>query len=66
MDALLTPSELAHVLKVSRGHVYRLVQQRKIPFIKSGGSIRFMPSSIERWIKEQEICTVRDVLRGQR
>lgn len=66
MDALLTPADLAIMLCCHKGHIYRLVHQRRIPFVKVGGSVRFRPEAIERWIKEQEVCSVRDVLRGQR
>jgi excisionase family DNA binding protein len=66
MKSLLTPCDLAAILRVSKGHVYRLVQQRKVPFIKNGGSVRFRPESIERWIQEQEVVSVREVLRGRK
>jgi len=66
MNPLLTPGELAQILKVSTGHIYRLVAQRKVPFIKNGGSVRFRPESIERWVQNQEVVSVRDVLRGRK
>jgi excisionase family DNA binding protein len=56
--ALLTPAELAETLHVSVGHVYRLVSQRRVPFVKLGGSIRFRWESIERWIMRQEVVSV--------
>jgi excisionase family DNA binding protein len=60
--ALLTPAELAAMLKVSRGHVFRLVAQRRIPFCKIGGSLRFRSESVERWIAGQEVVSVAQVL----
>ena len=61
--ALLTPANVAELLQVSRGHVFRLVAQRRIPFCKIGGSLRFRSESIERWIAGQEIVSVAQVLR---
>lgn len=59
---LLTPPELAEILHVSVGHVYRLVAMRCVPFVKLGGSVRFRRESIERWIAGKEVLSVGQVL----
>jgi excisionase family DNA binding protein len=59
---LLNPRQLARTLGVSTGHIYRLCQQRKVPFCRVGGSVRFRSDSIERWIRGQEVATVAEVL----
>jgi len=64
--SLLTPLDLAETLNVSVGHVYRLVAQRRVPFVKLGGALRFRRESIERWIVGQEVATVSQVLRRKR
>ncbi len=66
MQNLLTPTDLAQIISCSKGHVYRLVFQRKVPFIKIAGSVRFREEAIQRWIREQEVVSVREVLRGKR
>jgi len=53
MDELLTISELSKKLKLSKGHIYKLVSKRKIPYIKIGSSLRFDSGDIERWLKER-------------
>jgi excisionase family DNA binding protein len=64
---LLNPRQLAELLQVSTGHVYRLVAQRRVPFVRlAGSSIRFKPEAIEAWIRGQEVLTVGQVLRGRR
>jgi excisionase family DNA binding protein len=63
---LITPSQLAKAINVSTGHVYRLVQQRRVPFVRVGGSVRFRPESINEWIRRQEVATVAQALRGER
>ena len=59
---LLTPPELAEMLHISVGHVYRLVARRRVPFVKLGGAVRFRRDSIERWIAGQEVVSVGQVL----
>ena len=59
---LMTPEDLARMLKVSRGHVYRLVSKRRVPFVKLGGSVRFRRERIERWIESKEIRSVNQSL----
>jgi len=63
---LLNPRQLAKVLNVSVGHIYRLVQERRVPFVRVGGSIRFRPETIDTWIQRLEVCSVNQVLRGGR
>jgi len=55
---------LAETLHVSVGHIYRLVSQRRVPFVKLGGAVRFRHGSIDSWIARQEVITVNQVLRG--
>jgi len=59
---LITPTELAGMLRVSRGHVYRLVAMRRVPFVKLGGAVRFRRDSIERWVAGKEVISVGQVL----
>lgn len=47
----LTVPEVAAYLSVSKGHVYRLVKNRDIPFIKKKGlGIRFLREEIKEWV----------------
>ena len=52
---LLNPNELAKLLKISRVSVYRLVEQRKIPFLKINGSLRFDQDDIIAFLKDSRI-----------
>lgn len=47
---LLNIETLAKLLAVPERHVRRLVQERRIPFIKWGHLIRFDPAEVNRWI----------------
>ncbi len=51
MRKLLTISELSTLLNIARKTVYNLVYRREIPFVKVGGSLRFDPDQIDKWIK---------------
>lgn len=37
-------------LGVTRGHIYNLVSQNKIPYIKKGKLLYFIPGDIENWV----------------
>jgi len=65
-SSLLNPRQLSKVLGLSVGHVYRLVEQRRVPFCRIGGSVRFRVEAIDGWIRRQEVVTVGQVLRARR
>lgn len=54
-DRLLTVQELSDFLKVPRSYVYWLTHQKKIPYIKIHGHIRFWESAVDGWLKAQEV-----------
>ncbi len=54
-DNLLTPKDLASMLKVSQASVYRLIEGRKIPFFKVGGSLRFAKDDVNRFLKDVRV-----------
>lgn len=43
--------ELAWVLSMSRGFVYKMVKEEKIPYIRIGRSVRFPKKAIGEWVK---------------
>lgn len=50
-DRLYTVADLCEYLQVSRSTVNRLVSDGKIPVVKIGGSIRFSPAAVERFVR---------------
>ena len=48
---LMTPKKLAEFLGISKSSVYLLVETRKLPFYKVGGSLRFKIADIEEYLK---------------
>ena len=52
---LITPDELASILRMSKPSIYRLIEQRKIPFHKISGSLRFKLSDIEKYIDNARV-----------
>ena len=54
-NKLLTPDQLADFLNISKTTVYRLIDSRKIPFYKIGGSIRFDKKDIMNYLQESKI-----------
>jgi excisionase family DNA binding protein len=55
---LLTIKEVAGWLKISSSGLRRLQQARQIPFIKIGGSIRFLKDDIFAYLKNQRVDQV--------
>jgi excisionase family DNA binding protein len=54
-SVLLGIDELAERLGVSARFVRRLVEERRIPFLKIGKFVRFDPDDVDRWISSQRI-----------
>lgn len=54
-DRLLTVSEVADVLSVSRATVYGLVSREAIPYLRINGAIRFPVEAIRTWIERNTI-----------
>ena len=51
---VLTPDEVAELLRVSRGTVNRLVAAKAVPFVRIGKRrIRFKSEAVIKWFREQ-------------
>ncbi|HCJ52620.1 MAG TPA: hypothetical protein DIS62_02480 [Candidatus Kerfeldbacteria bacterium] len=55
---LLTIAEVAEALKISESTVRRWQQQRLIPFLKIGGSVRFSKSDLEMYLEEKRVASI--------
>jgi len=55
----LTPDELAQFLKISKPTIYRLVDNRKIPFYRINGSLRFDKKDILDYLQKNRIETIK-------
>jgi excisionase family DNA binding protein len=53
-EELVEPEEAAKILSVKTITVYKWVSERKIPFIKVGGALRFRPAALREWLRERE------------
>jgi excisionase family DNA binding protein len=57
---LLDIRDAAERLACSERFVSRLVQERRIPFIRLGGTrIRFLAADLDQWIADQRVPAVR-------
>jgi len=48
-SALMTASEVASVLRFSRGHVYELIRAGELQAVRRGRAVRVTPEALERW-----------------
>ena len=54
MEKLIDPESAAKVLGIKTITVYKWVSERKIPFVKVGGALRFSPVALHDWLRERE------------
>ena len=54
-DAIMTVTQVADYLKMSRASIYRLVQMGHIPHIRIGKSRRIRREQLEAWLKAQTV-----------
>jgi excisionase family DNA binding protein len=55
---LIDAETLSQVLGVSLRHVRRLVTERRIPFVKVGGLVRFDLIEVRSWIDQHRVAPV--------
>ena len=51
----LTIDDLSHLFSISKTSVYRLISQRKLPFYKIGGLVRFKKNEVLEYVEKK--CT---------
>lgn len=54
MDQLLTITQVAELLSVSGKTVRRMVVARRIPCVRIGRQIRFVPGDVFRWLEARK------------
>jgi len=55
VELLLTPAEAAKALKISERKLWTLTNQKLVPHIRIGKSVRYRPESLRIWLAQQEI-----------
>jgi excisionase family DNA binding protein len=53
--SLLDKDDVARWLCTSVRHVQRLVQERRLPYVKVGHFVRFDAADVSQWIDEQKV-----------
>ena len=51
-NKIMRVSDVAELLRCSKGHIYNLTSQDEIPFYKKGKSLYFFYTEIQDWIME--------------
>ena len=59
LPELMTMDQLAERLGVTHRHVRRLVDERRVPFLRVGRFIRFDPTDIANWLNCNRVPTLR-------
>lgn len=58
LNKLITPDELADILNISKSSVYRLIEGRKLPFYKVGGSLRFQDDDVKKYLEGVRVGSI--------
>lgn len=53
--ALIDVPTLAERLGTSVRHIRRLLNERRVPYYKVGGLVRFDPLEIDAWVRSQRV-----------
>lgn len=53
-NRILRVEQVADMMQFSKWHIYRLVNQNKIPFYKKGKTLFFMSEEILDWLQTKE------------
>ena len=56
---LWDPDRLAEHLGVSARFVRRLVEERRVPYLKVGKFVRFDPDEVDNWLEQQRVNATR-------
>jgi excisionase family DNA binding protein len=59
LPELMTMDQLAERLGVTRRHVRRLVDERRVPFVRVGRFIRFDPTEVADWLNRSRVPGLR-------
>lgn len=60
---VMTVAEVASYLRIPRGSVYKLAQQRKIPCQKAGRHWRFRKEAVDAWLDSAQASPDTDPIR---
>jgi excisionase family DNA binding protein len=55
LSELLDIDDVAAVLSTTTRHVRRLVFERRIPYVKVGRFVRFVPDDLVFWLEQQKV-----------
>ena len=55
MEGLLTISEAATLLRISKSNLYALASRRAVPHLRIGARLLFRESDLEQWLRAQVV-----------
>jgi len=52
---ILTVKELAEYLRIKPVTVYKLIKEKRVPFVKLGSTYRFYKPKVNTWLKQEQL-----------
>ncbi len=59
--SVLSLDEAVLLTGLSKGHIYRLTSERRIPHFKKCRHLYFLKSDLEAWLLESKVCSDREI-----
>jgi len=56
IEPLLRPADAAKLLAISERTLWRMTNQRLVPHVRLGRSVRYDPAKLREWIDQQAIA----------
>jgi putative molybdopterin biosynthesis protein len=60
MKEFMTPQEVAEMLSISRGTVYRLIERRELPIYHIARTIRIKESDVELYLSKVRLDALKN------
>jgi excisionase family DNA binding protein len=61
LPEFIEPTALSELLGISLSSVYRLVERRRVPFYKIGGSLRFAKDDVLKYLEDSRNSTLQEL-----
>ena len=55
IEKLMDINEVSELIGLSQSAIYKMVNTKRIPYVKVGRLVKFEPSKIKLWIKQNSV-----------
>lgn len=59
METLISIDEVSNKIRLKKSTIYKLICQKKIPYLKIGARVLFDPKKLENWVQNHSVEPVK-------